>query len=141
LGYLTVALQESSIQESYVKKHPGSFGRFIRWLGVETNSRAVTTLLAIGTAFGVALTTIGNVAFNRLVPVLSPALSATDYGEGYRRGRREAELEAKLRDAEARLRVADETVRFVRWQQKVREDFSRMTEEEVNAFLKILEKQ
>jgi hypothetical protein len=90
-----------------VRKHRSSFSRFVRWLGVETNSRAIMTLLAIGTAFGVAVTTIGSVALNRLAPALAPALSTTDYGEGYRRGRREAELEAKLRDAEARLRVAD----------------------------------
>jgi hypothetical protein len=52
-----------------------------KWFGIEANARAVTTLLAVRGLFGGALL----FATDRMLPLLSPALSRSDYGEGFRR--------------------------------------------------------
>jgi hypothetical protein len=72
-----------------------------KWFGIEANSRAVMTLLAVGGLLGGALL----FATDKVLPVLSPALSSSDYGEGFRRGQREADLEQRIRSLEAQIEM------------------------------------
>ena len=96
-----------------------------KWFGIEANSRAVMTLLAVGGLLGGALL----FATDKLLPVLSPALSNSDYSEGFRRGRREAELELQVRELEARLWAMQEA-------ERVRQENEMLTTEEVRERLK-----
>jgi hypothetical protein len=81
----------------------------VRWLGKEANNRAVTALLAIFTAFGVAIGAAITFVANRVLPTMSPSYSTAEFGEGYRRGRREAELEMRLSAAEQSIKIMRHT--------------------------------
>ena len=96
-----------------------------KWFGIEANARAITTLLAIGGLLGAALL----FTTDRVLPLLSPALSSSDYGEGFRRGQREAKLELQVRELEARLWATQEA-------ERVRQDNETLTSKEVRERLK-----
>jgi hypothetical protein len=94
---------------------------FIRWLGLEGNSRAIYTLLAIGTAFGASALTV----WENFIVTQNPALSASTYGDGYRSAAREAELLGRIGFLEETMRVLQANIAGLR--------FEAMTEEEKRA--------
>lgn len=102
--------------------------RPMRWLGKETNNRAMMGLLAIFTAVGVAVGSAVTFVANRIAPVVSPSFAASEFGEGYRRGRREAELETSLIAAEHTIRALQARIEIV-------EKFRNMSEEEVRKYI------
>ena len=74
--------------------------RLIKWLGAETNSRAITTLLLIGGFIGGGIVyTIDNV-----VPRIYPEFGKSSYAQGYRAGKRETELTIKKEILEQNLK-------------------------------------
>ena len=109
-------------------------GKAFRWFGIEANARAIMTLIALGTIVG----GLAVFAIDRLIPIISPSLSLTDYGEGYRRGKREAELEFRLGAAEGaidRMRIVREIEEKVRHKTdaKSRADLKKRRAERVEA--------
>ena len=96
----------------------------LRWLGVEANARAVTTLLFIGAAFG------GIVVFavDRLLPIADPGWDNSAFGEGYRRGQKEMQLQIKIQQ----LKQQEKVLRIGR---EIDEEIRNMSEEELNKAL------
>ncbi len=74
----------------------------LQWLGAEANSRAIGALLAIGVAIGGALAFLTE----RVLPMYSPAFSLNNFGEGFRRGQRELELERRVLELEASIALS-----------------------------------
>ena len=103
------------------------FGRIFKWLGFEANARAIMVLLTIGGAIGI----VGTFFIDRVVPLISPSLLATDFGEGYRRGRREAELEFRLKAAEGSLEAIERA-------RKISERIEKMSDAELDALTREL---
>ena len=101
------------------------FGRVFVWLGIEANARAITGLLAIGGVMGA----LALFLLDRVAPRISPQWSTTSFGEGYRRGQRETELEYKLLTAEDALGI-------LRTRQEIDKKVRNMTEQEVTVALK-----
>jgi hypothetical protein len=99
--------------------------RLFTWLGAEVNARAITTLLTIGTGLGA----FSYFLFDRIAPQISPQWSQMSYGEGYRLGRREAELEISLHTAKQSLRA-------LRTKMEVDERVRNMTDRELNSAIK-----
>lgn len=92
---------------------PTKENAMLRWLGVEANARAVTTLLLIGAAFG------GIVVFavDRLLPIADPAWNQDAFGEGYRRGQKELQLRIRIQQLELqeqRRRTSEEIDKQIR---------------------------
>ena len=108
-----------------MERNRGAVRRAFRWLGIEPNFRAIMVLLAICSAIGTA----AGFAFIRVAPLLSPTWSSSEYGEGYRRGRSEAELEFGLR-------AAEKSVEALRLRQEIDEKIRNMSDEERKAALK-----
>ncbi len=106
-------------------KQRSAISKALNWLGNSGNSRVITTLIAIGALIG----GIFVFAIERVVPVIAPEWSATAFGEGYRRGRREMELEFRLRSSE-------ETTRILRQRQKIDEWVRSLTDEQLAEELK-----
>lgn len=106
-------------------------GNALRWLGKETNNRAVTVLLAICTVLGVAVGSAITFVANRVAPIMSPSFSTSDFGEGYRRGRREAELEYRLTAAENSLKLMERS-------RNIREKIRSMSDKEIDELLRQL---
>ena len=98
--------------------------RLFRWLGIEANARAIGALLLIGGALASVLIYVAE----NISPRLSPGFSSTEFGEGYRRGRKEAELEF-------RLKAANQTIEAMQSRAGIHERISRMNEAELDAEL------
>ena len=93
----------------------------IGWFGIEANARAVTTLIAVGVALGAI------VAFlvDRVLPTVDPAWDKSSYAEGYRRGKKEAELLRKIQDLEG----LEKSRRIT---EEIMKEISEMSNEEIN---------
>ena len=98
--------------------------RLFLWFGIEANYRAVTCLLAIGATLGGLAIFVGS----KVLPVYSPTLSVTEFGEGYRRGKRESELVQQVAELETLLEQ-------MRKSEKIRLEVENMTDEELKKFL------
>jgi hypothetical protein len=94
--------------------------RMFRWFGIEANYRAVTCLLGIGAAIGGLAYFVGT----KVLPIYSPGIAATEFGEGYRRGKREAELEQQVEQLNSLL----ETMRV---NAEIRAEVERLSPEEL----------
>lgn len=91
-----------------------------RWLGVAANARAITGLLSIGAVLG-GLTFF---VLDKLLPIYSPGFAANTFGEGYRRGKREAELEQQVQQLKAVLDA-------MRQSEEIRLEVENMSDEEI----------
>lgn len=86
--------------------------------------RAIGSLIAIGAVAGAALLYLGD----RVLPLLSPTLAGNEFGEGYRRGKRETELELRVQELEATIQIMENSAR-------IDEEINSMSEEEINKLL------
>lgn len=85
--------------------------RTFGWFGSERNSRSIATLIAIGAVLGAIFT----FAFDKIIPTFAPEWSLSAFGEGYRRGRREMELEFRLQHSEQAARALRERQKIDEW--------------------------
>jgi len=73
------------------------------YLGAEANARAVASITTITAIIGSILVFV----FLKIFPLFWPGLSNSGYDEGYRAGRREIELEYRVRRLEEQINNAE----------------------------------